>query len=576
MMRRLTPIALAVAAASCGPEAMPVPVFEAEIVSGNNQTVAAGAAVANPLEIRVTHLDGTPVAGLEVFWTGAIGSGTATPAVDTTDAAGISTASYTAGGVAGTQLVTANTSSASAVFSVHVVAAAAAALTRVSGNGQSGPVGTQLPQALVARVTDAFGNPVAGGTVSWAVTQGTGTLSAASSIADANGQVSTQLTPTSTGLVQVTATAGAVTAVFSATGSVGAVLLTAIPFTGSYHDQFVRDGIAFLSAWNNGLHIYDIGGGGRGGTPGTPVFISSIITATGGVAGGAQVHNAWWYHAPNGQKRYVFVGQEGPGSVGVSSSGDIHVVDISNINMPVEVASYRLAGAGVHNFWVDEQAEILYAAYYNGGIVALNVSGTLSGDLASREIARIQPGGAGNTYVWGVHLANGFLYANDMRSGFWQLRLNGGAFQVLGGGNNASERWGSDQWVHGGYAYSGTWGNRAGNPGNTLKIWRLDANGAPVLADSIVTQGIGTVSDVEVSADGKLLMFSAENGSGAGIYFYDLTASPTQPAFIGRYATSTSGVHTATFAEVGGRRYVVAARNSPLAAIFLDVTALGP
>jgi hypothetical protein len=53
--------------------------------------------------------------------------------------------------------------------------------------------------------------------------------------------------------------------------------------------------------------------------------------------------------------------------------------------------------------------------------VALDVSGALSGDLSSRLIARSQPGGAGNTYVWGVMLANGHLYASDMLSGLWEL-----------------------------------------------------------------------------------------------------------------------------------------------------------
>ena len=79
---------------------------------------------------------------------------------------------------------------------------------------------------------------------------------------------------------------------------------------------------------------------------------------------------------------------------------------------PVEVASFHLPGAGVHNFWMDEPAQRLYAAYYNGGVVALDVSGTLSGNLSSRLISRITPGGSGQTYVWGVMLYNGSLYAS--------------------------------------------------------------------------------------------------------------------------------------------------------------------
>ncbi|MFI5052698.1 MAG: LVIVD repeat-containing protein, partial [Acidimicrobiales bacterium] len=234
----------------------------------------------------------------------------------------------------------------------------------------------------------------------------------------------------------------------------GVALVAEVPVPANYgqHDQLVRAGLAFLCSWNTGLQIYDVGDGRAGGSPQNPRFISRVVTT------GGEVHNAWWYWAPDGSKRYVFVGQEGPGSIGSSSSGDIHVVDVSNMAAPVEVAQYHMAGAGTHNFWVDEASQVLYAAYYNGGVVALDVSGTLSGDLASRQIAVVQPGGAGNTYVWGVALSGGSLYATDMVSGVWQLAPASGALQVRGGGNNVSERYSSDLSVVGGYAYTGTWG----------------------------------------------------------------------------------------------------------------------
>jgi len=62
-------------------------------------------------------------------------------------------------------------------------------------------------------------------------------------------------------------------------------------------------------------------------------------------------------------------------------------------------------------------------AYYNGGVVALDVSGQLIGDLSNRLIAEITPGGPGNTYTWGVQLSGGSLYAIDMLSGLWQLKV---------------------------------------------------------------------------------------------------------------------------------------------------------
>jgi hypothetical protein len=192
---------------------------------------------------------------------------------------------------------------------------------------------------------------------------------------------------------------------------------TPIPPTYGIHDTFTRDGICFAFVWNEGVYVYDVGNGVQGGSPTNPVKIGGLRTV------GGEAHNGWWYWSPGGEKKYLFVGQEGPASIGSTSSGDIHVVDVSDLTAPVEVASYSMPGAGAHNFWLDEPNERLYAAYYNGGVVALDISGALSGNLANREIARIRPGGAGNTYTWGVMLSGGSLYALDMLSGLWQLAV---------------------------------------------------------------------------------------------------------------------------------------------------------
>jgi hypothetical protein len=190
----------------------------------------------------------------------------------------------------------------------------------------------------------------------------------------------------------------------------------------SIHDTFVRDGIAFAFVWNTGVVIYDVGNGIRGGSPSAPVEISRLITAANGICCGPSVHNGWWFHNPvTNERRYLFIGQEGAAALGSESSGDIHVVDLSDLTRPREVAFFHLNGAGTHNFWIDEGRQILYAAYYNAGVVALDVSGTLSGNLSRRLLGQIKPGGAGNTFTWGVQLANGFLYAIDMLSGLWQL-----------------------------------------------------------------------------------------------------------------------------------------------------------
>ena len=131
---------------------------------------------------------------------------------------------------------------------------------------------------------------------------------------------------------------------------------------------------------------------------------------------------------------------------------------------------------------------------------------------------------------------------------------------------------GSDLWVANGYAYTGTWGTRNA-PGNAVKVWQLGPTGAPTLVDSIITPGIGTVSDIEVSSNGKLLMFSTENGPNAGVYFYSL-ADPAHPTFLYKYLVST-GVHTATLGYIGGRVYAFGAKDPGSPALMIwDVTSL--
>ena len=145
--------------------------------------------------------------------------------------------------------------------------------------------------------------------------------------------------------------------------------------------------------------IYDVGNGIKGGSPAHPMLVGSVVDLGRGGAQRVVVPQS----GDERDQKYLFVGQEGPGIVGSSSSGDIHVVDVSDLTNPHEVAHFHRAGAGTHNFWMDEANQILYAAYYNGGVVAIDVSGTLSGDISSRMIDTLSFG-AGNTYTWGVQL----------------------------------------------------------------------------------------------------------------------------------------------------------------------------
>jgi hypothetical protein len=358
-----------------------------------------------------------------------------------------------------------------------------------------------------------------------------------------------------------------------------------IPPNFGIHDMYVREGIAFVCAWNSGVMIYDVGNGMKGGSPSNPILISTLVTNTNGVPGPA-VHNAWWFHNPvSSQKKYLFIGQEGPARLPFRSTGDIHVVDVSDLTQPIEVAFYHMnvaptdSAAGTHNFWMDEPAQILYAAYYNGGVVALDVSGTLSGDLSSREITRYKP--AATTFMWGVQLSGGSLYALDMWNGLYQLKLANRTFTTVAGGGNVQERFSSDLWVNSQYAYTGTWGGAPRIPGvlgNAIKIWRLSATGAPTLADSIIITDIQTVSDVKGTDDGKTLVVSAEGGTRPGLYLFRLT-HPARPTLVA-WDSLGRGLHTVKVSEIAGKRYVFGARDATAtdvpALMIYDISSFSP
>ena len=203
---------------------------------------------------------------------------------------------------------------------------------------------------------------------------------------------------------------------------------TAVMGSPFVHDVFVRDGILITALWNQGITLFDIGGA-SGGSVSNPIALGSLATE------GGEAHNVWWYHnAVTGEKRYVFVGEEGQGATGFSSSGDIHVVDVSNFAAPREVAFFHIDGAGPHNFSVDETNGRLYAAYYNAGVRVIDITGDLSScDAADKDLfGRCDLGRMGRevahwlssqgpVFIWGVHHSGGRVYASDMLNGLWKL-----------------------------------------------------------------------------------------------------------------------------------------------------------
>jgi hypothetical protein len=204
------------------------------------------------------------------------------------------------------------------------------------------------------------------------------------------------------------------------------------------HDLQVKDGLAYLAYWRDGLIILDVGNGMKGGSPENPQFVSRLpfnhyeMYGNGWLAG---THSVFRY------KNYVFVGDEVfppifdiQGKARIPVRGIFHVVDVSDIANPRKVAEYEVPEAGAHNMWVEN--DVMYLGYYNGGARVLDVSGDLRGDLykQGREIANLWTGHPEGfrpnlPFTWGAQPHKGLIYFNDINTGLWIVKLGAPKFK---------------------------------------------------------------------------------------------------------------------------------------------------
>lgn len=200
----------------------------------------------------------------------------------------------------------------------------------------------------------------------------------------------------------------------------------------SIHDVWVTDGIAYSSNWSDGVVAVDIGGGGKGGTPRNPVELGRTPYPNG------WNHAAFPFQSPSTDRFYMIGGDEAglrggtPGYDGEPPrmQGWVHFFEWDEWNQPHEVARYQVPEAGTHNLWVDEENELLYVAYYQGGLRVVDISGELLGDLyrQGREIAYFLPfdpeGFVPNApFTWGPQPHKGNIFFADYHSGLWAVRL---------------------------------------------------------------------------------------------------------------------------------------------------------
>lgn len=193
------------------------------------------------------------------------------------------------------------------------------------------------------------------------------------------------------------------------------------------HDVSVWDGLAYLSYWNDGVVILDVGNGVAGGSPSDPQYVSSYKYSydIGGERFG-NTHHALPFTNEAGH-RYLFVSDEIFGCPGCEGPrGYVHVLDATDLTDLREVARYEVPDAGTHNMWIEDDK--LYLGYYQAGLRVLDISGELRGDLYAqgREIASYDTdleGGENTTMAWGAQPYKGNVYVSDLATGLWVVKL---------------------------------------------------------------------------------------------------------------------------------------------------------
>ena len=209
------------------------------------------------------------------------------------------------------------------------------------------------------------------------------------------------------------------------------------------HDLWVRDGIAYSAQGGVGTVIVDVGNGKYGGTIEKPKLINVFPINSG--------HEIYPYYQKSTGRTYLFIGDEEmnrkgrvwegtqyslsgadgkPPRNGIAqtSGGYTHIVDATDPMHPRKVGRYQLEDYGSHDIIVED--DVLYQAYYDGGVRVVDVSGELMGNLADqrREIAVFKPydpeGYTPNApFVMNAMPWKGHVLFTDFNSGLWAAKL---------------------------------------------------------------------------------------------------------------------------------------------------------
>lgn len=166
-----------------------------EILSGDNQTGAAGSEADAPIVFTAVDTSGRPAIGERVDFAVVGGSATLLNASDIVNERGTATLRFRYGSTPGPVRIRASFLGGqfSTLASATAFAAGAAA---TSGNNQTAAPGARLPQPLVVQLSQPpeGAKGLGGVPIAWTVTGGGGRLDSATTLTDADGRASNQLT----------------------------------------------------------------------------------------------------------------------------------------------------------------------------------------------------------------------------------------------------------------------------------------------------------------------------------------------------------------------------------------------
>ena len=252
--------------------------------AGDNQVGVAGGALVTLPSVQITDQFGNPVPGITVTFSVTGGGGSITGAAPVTDAQGVATVgSWTLGSGLGTHTLQAVIVGLPPItFTATANAAPASIVAVIAGDGQSAVAGMSVPTAPQVQVTDAFGNPVAGIGITFAVTAGGGSTVGPSQTTDAGGFATvgawTLGTVAGTNTLRATATGVPDTATFTASGIAGAAAQIAVAAGDAQTDTVAATLLA-----NPSVIVSDINGNPVAGVQVTYTVASGGGSVTGGV-----------------------------------------------------------------------------------------------------------------------------------------------------------------------------------------------------------------------------------------------------------------------------------------------------